>query len=319
VDVSIIVPCFNGERFVEQAVTSALAQEGALEVIVVDDGSTDRSASIVQSMADRDERVELCRGPNRGVANARNTGAGAISPRSRYILFLDADDVLAPGAIRVLQQRLEREPDLGAAFGSRARIDPTGALIDPAPVPIPAYFADRRAVRSVEAGDRIGYWHILPINPISTPGQCLIRRSALPAGDVFDQRYAPCEDWELWLRLARRSPFGVEHREVLSYRDHPSSASKGYQVMYEQRGTVFRAQLDVVAPAERRRLQTAWRFGMFGFDARVCLQWARERFAARDLPGAARYLVRSLRDETRYLWAAARGEPNVDIVPVDAR
>ena len=80
-------------------------------------------------------------------------------------------------------------------------------------------------------GDRIGYWHILPVNPISTPGQCMIRASELSSGDVFDQRFDLCADWELWLRLARRRPIGVEHREVLSYRDHPSNASKKYEVM----------------------------------------------------------------------------------------
>ena len=47
----------------------------------------------------------------------------------------------------------------------------------------------------------IGYWHMLPVNPIATPGQCLVRVASLPNGDLFGQRFAPCEDWELWLRL----------------------------------------------------------------------------------------------------------------------
>ena len=318
VDVSIIVPCFNGERFLEEAVDSALSQDGDLEVIVVDDGSTDGSTTIVRSIAAaRDGRVRLSQGPNRGMANARNTGVRAMAPTSRFVLFLDADDILTPGAVHGLQQRLEREPDLGAVFGSRSRIDEGGARIEAAPTTIPAYYASGRGVRSVDMGDRIGYWHILPVNPISTPGQCMIHTSELPSGDVFDQRFDLCADWELWLRLARRRPIGVEHREVLSYRDHPSNASKKYDVMYEQRASVFQAQLDVVTPDERRRLQVAWRFGMSGFDAQLCWRWARERFVARDLPGAARYLLRSVRREAHYLWATARREPDVDVVPAE--
>src|SRR5262245_32512914 len=95
-DVSIVVPCFNGERFVEQAIASALVQDGDLEVIVVDDGSTDASVTVVQSIAKTDPRVKLCAEPNLGPAQARNVGVRAMSPTSRYLLFLDADDVLAP-------------------------------------------------------------------------------------------------------------------------------------------------------------------------------------------------------------------------------
>ena len=262
-------------------------------------------------MAEHDRRVKLVQTPNHGVANARNSGVRAMAPTSAFLLFLDADDVLAPDALRVLRRRLDREPTLGAALGSRSRIDEAGTLIEPAPASIPTYFADDRGVRELEMGDRIGYWHILPINPISTPGQCLIRVADLPPGDVFDQQYALCEDWEMWLRLARRRAIGVEHHEVLSYRDHQASTSKSYAVMYEQRAAVYEAQRNVVTLEERPRLRTAWRFGMFGFDA-VCLRWARDRFKERDVVGSTRYLLRSLRCEAQYLRAVAKNEPHVD-------
>jgi glycosyltransferase involved in cell wall biosynthesis len=312
--VAVVVPCFNSERFVHEAVSSALAQEGDLEVIVVDDGSTDDSATIVQSMTKRDERVKLLRGPNEGPAHARNLGVRAMSPSNRYVLFLDADDVLAPGAVDVLKRRLEREPTLGAVLGSRSRIDHTGTLLEPAPIPIPAYYAEDDGVRRLDLDDRIGYWHILPINPISTPGQCLLRVSDLPPGELFDERYAFGEDWEMWLRLARRRPIGVEHHEVISYRDHHSNASKRYRVGYEQRAAVYRAQIHVVTLGERARFRAAWRFGMFRYDAGLCRAWAQERFAERDVLGSGRYLLRSMRYETRYLWAVARGEPDVDVM-----
>ena len=119
----MVVPCFNTERFVARAIASVLDDDGDVEVIVVDDGSTDSSAHVVGKLAERDERVKLLVGPNRGMA-PRNTGLGAIAPTSRFVLFLDADDVLVPGALGALRGRLEREPALGAVFGARRASTP---------------------------------------------------------------------------------------------------------------------------------------------------------------------------------------------------
>ena len=317
-DVSIVIPCFNGERFVGRTLESARQQRHLLEIIVVDDGSTDRSASIVQSIADSDDRVKLFRGANRGSAAARNVGARALSPESRFVLFLDADDVLAPNAAALLRARLERDSTLAAVVGARSRIDGDGTVIEGAPVFVPFHYADAHKVRKLEFVNRVGYWHMVPICPISTPGQCLIRVADLPPGDVFNERFAPCEDWDLWLRLARERCIGVVNSEVLSYRDHHASASKQYRLMHDQRAAIYRAQVSVVAPEERGRLRTAWRFGMFKFDRKICLQWARARLAERDLAGSARYAQRALRLEARYLWAIARNSPNVDPVLVTA-
>jgi glycosyltransferase involved in cell wall biosynthesis len=310
-EISVIVPCFNAERYVEQTIRSALSQDCDLEVVVIDDGSTDRSASIVRAIADEDRRVTLLTGPNQGVANARNTGVRAMSPTSRFVMFLDADDVLAAGALSALRNRLDHDTALAAAFGSRSRIDESGSLIQAAPTTMSAYHAGARRVQKVLLTDAIDYWHVAAVNPISTPGQCLVRVSHLPNGDVFDQRFAPCEDWALWFHLTRHHDIGVEHHEVLSYRDHDSSASRGYTKMYKQRVSVLTAQVPVLPLADHRRLRTAWRFGMFGFDARLSLRWARDRAAARDPLGAARYLLRSLRYQMRQLAAVIRREPDI--------
>ena len=310
VRISIVVPCFNGERFIGQAIASVLAQQAELEVVVVDDGSADGSAAIVEAIAERDRRVKLLRGPNRGVSNARNTGFQAISPTSRFVMFLDADDVLTPDAIEVLHRRLERDPTLCAVVGSRSRIDSAGNRIEGAPARMLAYYAEGRTVRRMELGDRVGYWHMLPVNPISTPGQCLLRVSDLPRGNTFDERYSHCEDWDLWLRLTRRLPFGVEHHEVLSYRIHDSNWSEAFSAMHEHRALVLRSQLQVVAPEERDRLRAAWRFSMFRYDASLCFHRALEGLATRDVLGGARYFQRALRYEAMNVWAIARGAPH---------
>jgi len=310
-DVAIVVPSFNSERFVEQTIASALAQDHVLEVVVVDDGSTDRSATIVESISNRDPRVKLHRGPNRGSASARNVGYRSISPTSKFLLFLDADDVLAAGAISVLRRRLERDPTLAAAVGTRSRIDGAGTQIEAAPRSFPVYYADDRGVGKVEFTDRIGYWHVAPICPISTPGQCLLRVSDLPAGDLFDVRFAPSEDWELWLRLARRRDFGIEQHEVLSYRDHGGNQSKQYRLMQTQRARIYQAQFYVISSDERARARKAWRFGMFAFDARLCFDWARRAFAEGNLVGTARFMQRGFRYSAQYAWSVVRRAPDI--------
>ena len=94
---TIIIPCFNSAKTIERSLASVLAEDGVpFECIVVDDGSTDESADLVQAVADRDDRVILSRLPaNAGVSNARNHGLAMA--RGEWIAFHDADDRMRPG------------------------------------------------------------------------------------------------------------------------------------------------------------------------------------------------------------------------------
>lgn len=106
--VSIVIPCYNAERFIDETLASVLAQDLAdYEVIVVDDGSTDGSRALVEAHRGRfGDRLHLLSGPNQGASRARNNGtAQAIG---RYIQYLDADDVLLPGAVAGRMAALER-------------------------------------------------------------------------------------------------------------------------------------------------------------------------------------------------------------------
>ena len=312
VSVSVIIPCYNGERYVGETIESVRAQSVEdLEVIVVDDGSTDDSAAVVSRLASADQRVRLISKENGGVAAARNTGFAASSPDARHVLFLDADDLLLPDAVRRLTARLDGDGDLVAAFGFCSRMDESGTPIAPAPVEFAVAEADDGTIRHRHGVDRIGYWNIAPITPISTPGQVVIRRTAMPADGPFDPACVPCEDWDLWLRLARRGDFGVEPVEVLRYRDHVSSASKHHELMQRQRETVLRKQARVVGSAEQGRLRTAWRHAMYGFDARLCLTWAIESVSHREVVGAARYAARSAKYGARWLVARVTGRPDL--------
>ena len=111
--VSTVIPCHDGERYVAEAIRSALAQSCTPhEVMVVDDGSTDRSVEIVRGFGDE---VRLLRQPRSGAARARNHGAGLAT--GRYLAFLDADDLWTPDALARLVAALEADPAIGVAFG----------------------------------------------------------------------------------------------------------------------------------------------------------------------------------------------------------
>src|SRR5438105_1387389 len=119
--VSIIIPCYNVSRWIRETLKSAVAgQSMELEVIVVDDGSTDDSAAIVEREF---AQAKLIRTPNRGASHARDTGTQAAS--GDYIQYLDADDLLAPGKIAVQLRALE-ESGAEVAYGDWQRLIPRG-------------------------------------------------------------------------------------------------------------------------------------------------------------------------------------------------
>lgn len=111
--ISVIIPCYNGEAFVADAISSVLAQELAPhEIIVIDDGSSDGSAAQVARFG---EAVRLLRGPHRGIAAARNRGLAAAE--GELLAWLDADDLLEPEALRVLAEALAADRALAGVYG----------------------------------------------------------------------------------------------------------------------------------------------------------------------------------------------------------
>src|SRR4051794_33617208 len=113
-DTTAIVACFNYGSYLREAVDSLLSQEGgAPHVMVVDDGSTDPETH--RAMEAMPAEVELVRQSNAGVVAARNAGLAGV--RTPFVLFLDADDRLAPGALAAMRSALEQHPDAGFAYG----------------------------------------------------------------------------------------------------------------------------------------------------------------------------------------------------------
>lgn len=136
VEVSVILPVHNGERFIEQAVASIGRQTlGDLELVIIDDGSTDHSPAIGAEAARRDARVTLIRQRQAGVGAALNRGLSVA--RGRFIARMDADDVSHPDRLATQAAFLEAHPDIAAAGSGYVPIGPDGRALAP-PVLHPA-------------------------------------------------------------------------------------------------------------------------------------------------------------------------------------
>jgi glycosyltransferase involved in cell wall biosynthesis len=215
--VNVVIPVKNGAQFIGAAVASALDQPSVKRVIVVDDGSTDGSAEIVARMGD--ERVTLIQGAGRGVSAARNLGfaeVGRLIPAQAsehsWVIFLDADDRLVPGATQKLLEGVQA--DCVAVYGDYERIDAGGRRIG------------RRSMllrRRKPSGEILH--DLLAGNFIVNGGVMLIRHTQFLRAGGFDETLRYCEDWHLFCRLAGLGPIVWRPRtNILEYRVHKSSA-----------------------------------------------------------------------------------------------
>lgn len=206
--VSVIIPVKNGAAFIAEAAASALSQDRAtvIEVIVVDDGSTDETRAILAGFVD--ERLRVLTNPGRGVSLARNHGAAQA--RGHWLHFLDADDRLLPGAVPALVSQAEH--DTLVAYGDYDRIDAGGRRIGL------RHLARRRPKPSGDVLEAVLSKNIIVV------GCAVVRRDAFDAIGGFDPGVRLCEDWLLWCRLAAMGPFVyAPGLHVVDYRMHEQS------------------------------------------------------------------------------------------------
>lgn len=188
--VSIVTPAFDVAPFVADAIASARAQDfAAWEMILVDDGSRDGTARAAEHAAEGDPRIRILRQCNAGVSAARNAGMGLA--RGDALLFLDADDWLAPDALRRLTTALRRTPDAALTYGPWAAVAEAARPGD-APLAI--------KTGPFPAGDVLD--RLLVRNLLVNGGHALVRRAALDAAGGFRRGLRYGEDWECWVRLA---------------------------------------------------------------------------------------------------------------------
>ena len=220
--VSVVLIFLDEERFLEEAVHSVCAQTLAdWELILVDDGSTDRSTQIARELASRDARIcylEHPRHENRGMAASRNLGAANTT--APYITFIDGDDAWVPTKLAEQVDLLERMPDvamIGGAYRYWYSWDP--ASIDPDETVLTGGVADRR-IDPPEAA-----LTVYPLAGVDGPGvDVLVRRSVFDAVGGFEERFRGMYDDQTFLiRVFLRYPIFISSRAWILYRQHGES------------------------------------------------------------------------------------------------
>lgn len=208
--VSVIIPAYNASRWIERTLASVCAQTYTrLEIIVVDDGSTDDTAQRVERAALDDARIRLCRQANAGPAAARNHAIAKSN--GAYIAPIDADDLWAQDNVALQVEALEANPAATFSFARSLWLDEHDVVVAPPhkDPPPPCTYAN-----------------LLTDNFIGNGSACLMRRAHVDAVGGYDQRFtAGGEDWLLTLRLAARGPFVCVPHVLIGYRQSPFTFS----------------------------------------------------------------------------------------------
>lgn len=204
--ISVIVPCYNAEATLPRTVASVLAQTyRQIEVILVDDGSTDSTANLMQGLAAADGRVKLIHQANGGVAAARN--AGLAKARGAFIATIDADDLWAPDKLAA-QLRLLDDPAVGVVYCWFDHIDKQDGVFS-------------GGFRSLSEGDV--FKELCRFDFVGNGSNALARTKLLREIGGYDTGLRAkgaqgCEDWKAWLCLAERTRFAVVKRPLVGYR-----------------------------------------------------------------------------------------------------
>jgi glycosyltransferase involved in cell wall biosynthesis len=223
--VSVVIPAYNASRTIEETLRSVLRQTHRnLEVLVVDDGSSDDTPKIVEALAAEDGRVRLLRQANAGVAAARNAGIAASS--GEFIAPIDADDLWHPTKIeRQLRVFAEGGDRIGLVYTWFALIDRNSRVVQL-----------RHQPRHHGSVLRPLAYH----NFVGNGSSALIRRSAFEGTGGYDaslrQRGGQgCEDWKLYFQIAEHHGFGLVPQPVTGYRDLPDNMSSDVLQMLRSR------------------------------------------------------------------------------------
>ena len=214
----MIIPAYNAARTLAATIESALLQDvDDMEILVIDDGSTDSTADIAAAYA---PRVSCTTTPNRGVSQARNTGIAAST--GSYVAFLDADDVWRPGKLRRQLDLLEARPEVGLTFTALTIVDD-----------------DLRPIGVAPAHHRDDYTAALLHQCEVAISSVVVRRDALDRAGGFHPWFSQCADWELWLRMSLITDFAPVDEELVLYRSGAANMSRNVALLEEDSRAVF--------------------------------------------------------------------------------
>lgn len=281
--ISVIITSYNYESFIGQAIQSLLDQTYRdLEVIVVDDGSTDGTRAVLEGFG---ERIRCIYQANQGKSAALNRGLAAS--QGSYLAFLDSDDCWLPDSLEARLAAFQADPEVGVVYGRAQIIDAAGRL-QPQTIGAPERYPGK-TFRSLL------YGNFIPFLTFMVRRECFER-----AGMFFDPTFGTTNDWELHLRLSRVCRFRYLDQPLACWRLHSANWSGNPAVMAEQMTQVVKKALslpDLQPEIERskhiiyRNLYTNIGLGFVGPGPRRL---------------ALTYFGRALRVSHNPVWAAMR-------------
>jgi glycosyltransferase involved in cell wall biosynthesis len=214
--ISVIIPTRNTLRYLPKAIDSIGAHPD-IEIIVINDGSTDGTAEWLADYRERDPRLIELTGPGRNSARARNLGIAAA--RAPLIAFLDADDWWEPGKLDAQCKLHRAHPQIGFSFTDYRHLTPAGEDRGSSFTYWSHYRArhGHRTEPFLLGGDALAQIYAENIVGTST---VMARTDALRATGGFDETLRSAEDWDLWLRLAASAPVGCHPEPLVTYLMH---------------------------------------------------------------------------------------------------
>ncbi len=243
--ISVIIPCFNHAHYLREAMESVGAPAHDTEIIVIDDGSEDDTSAVAEAWASRSPiPVRTVRQSNQGLAAARNRGLR--ESRGRFLVFLDADDRLAPGAVDVAASAIDEHPECFFVFGRCRMMSARGALL---PTPgQPRITHDH-------------YRELLRRNFIWMPAMVMFRREAVELAGGFDTRVNASADYALYLHIARHHPVCDHGHVVAHYRRQAGSMRGDAARMLRETLAVLRSQRPFLEadPPSQEAYRDGWR------------------------------------------------------------
>lgn len=208
--VSVIIPAYNAEKTIQATINSVLKQTLTdLEIIVINDGSTDATEQIVSSFSDL--RVQLYTYENSGVHVSRNRGIAIAT--GEFVAFLDSDDLWTIDKLQKQVQGLQNSPDAAVAYSWINRINESGEFI-------------RRGGYSSVQGNV--YAELLLCDFLENGSNLLIRKRALDEVGGFDSSFIAADEWDLYIRLAARYEFVLIPEPQILYRELEASRSSNF-------------------------------------------------------------------------------------------
>ena len=265
--VSIVLPTHNGSKYLRESIDSCLNQSYSnIELILVDDGSTDETPTIIQSVSD--PRVaKLGRETNRGLPTALNTGFARAT--GEYLTWTSDDNLYAPEAIEVLVGFLAQRLDVDFVYADYWQINEHGQIIGQIEVGPTEALVERDCV-----------------------GACfLYRRAVYESVGEYNLQACPAEDYEYWLRVARQFRMEPYHKCLYYYRVHSRSLTGRHRWYPADRA------------AARAKLNLGWidRSQYLSSLAKIDICEAFDKHAQGDLANVRHFIIRALRKDLSHL------------------